>query len=395
MNILTIAQRIITQIVRDKRTLMLLFVAPVLLLTLLHYIFQTVDDGKVKVGIYHIPSALSEQLEQHNIKQIKISSDEHIKQTIESQNLDAVLITQEDRTDVYYENIDPAKKMKVKQAIEAYKIKAKFSQSQVVITEMQQKFEAMQQQLEKMQQQIAKLGPLLKRVGIDMPEMNKNEKIKQPAQDETINDHYIYGDQDSNYFDMINPVLIAFFVFFFTFLISGITLLKERTTGTLYKLLSTPIKRSEIVLGYMLGFSLFATIQTVILVIYAVYVLKIHVEGSLLLFIMSNIMLAFVALGLGLLISTFAKSEFQMIQFIPLIIVPQILFSGMIPIENMHRPLQLLSYTMPLKYGADNLNRIMIKGQAIEIMPNIIVLLVLFALLMFANIILLKRYRNI
>ncbi|MGV2928037.1 ABC transporter permease [Macrococcus capreoli] len=395
MNILTIAQRIITQIVRDKRTLMLLFVAPVLLLTLLHYIFQTVDDGKVKVGIYHIPSALSEQLEQHNIKQIKISSDEHIKQTIESQNLDAVLITQEDKTDVYYENIDPAKKMKVKQAIEAYKIKAKFSQSQVVITEMQQKFEAMQQQLEKMQQQIAKLGPLLKRVGIDMPEMNKNEKIKQPAQDETIKDHYIYGDQDSNYFDMINPVLIAFFVFFFTFLISGITLLKERTTGTLYKLLSTPIKRSEIVLGYMLGFSLFATIQTVILVIYAVYVLKIHVEGSLLLFIMSNIMLAFVALGLGLLISTFAKSEFQMIQFIPLIIVPQILFSGMIPIENMHRPLQLLSYTMPLKYGADNLNRIMIKGQAIEIMPNIIVLLVLFALLMFANIILLKRYRNI
>ncbi|MGK0553116.1 ABC transporter permease [Macrococcus capreoli] len=395
MNILTIAQRIITQIVRDKRTLMLLFVAPVLLLTLLHYIFQTVDDGKVKVGIYHIPSALSEQLEQHNIKQIKISSDEHIKQTIESQNLDAVLITQEDKTDVYYENIDPAKKMKVKQAIEAYKIKAKFSQSQVVITEMQQKFEAMQQQLEKMQQQIAKLGPLLKRVGIDMPEMNKNEKIKQPAQDETIKDHYIYGDQDSNYFDMINPVLIAFFVFFFTFLISGITLLKERTTGTLYKLLSTPIKRSEIVLGYMLGFSLFATIQTVILVIYAVYVLKIHVEGSLLLFIMSNIMLAFVALGLGLLISTFAKSEFQMIQFIPLIIVPQILFSGMIPIENMHRPLQLLSYTMPLKYGADNLNRIMIKGQAIEIMPNIIVLLVLFALLMVANIILLKRYRNI
>ncbi|MCU7557496.1 ABC transporter permease [Macrococcus capreoli] len=395
MNILTIAQRIITQIVRDKRTLMLLFVAPVLLLTLLHYIFQTVDDGKVKVGIYHIPSALSEQLEQHNIKQIKISSDEHIKQTIESQNLDAVLITQEDKTDVYYENIDPAKKMKVKQAIEAYKIKAKFSQSQVVITEMQQKFEAMQQQLEKMQQQIAKLGPLLKRVGIDMPEMNKNEKIKQPAQDETIKDHYIYGDQDSNYFDMINPVLIAFFVFFFTFLISGITLLKERTTGTLYKLLSTPIKRSEIVLGYMLGFSLFATIQTVILVIYAVYVLKIHVEGSLLLFIMSNIMLAFVALGLGLLISTFAKSEFQMIQFIPLIIVPQILFSGLIPIENMHRPLQLLSYTMPLKYGADNLNRIMIKGQAIEIMPNIIVLLVLFALLMVANIILLKRYRNI
>ncbi|WP_414052844.1 ABC transporter permease [Macrococcus animalis] len=395
MNIFTVARRIVLQITRDKRTMMLLFVAPILILTLLHYIFQTVDDGKVQVGIYHIPNTLIKQFEENNITMSKISSKDDIKQTIEDKNLDALLISNNEKIEVYYENLDPNKTMKIKTAIQGYKIKTKFSKSQVVIEEMQKKFNEMNGQLEKMKKQLEKLGPLLERVGIDMPETKHKTGNFSKSDVSPFKTYYIYGDKDSDYFDMINPVLIAFFVFFFTFLISGITLLKERTTGTLYKLLSTPIKRFEIVFGYMLGFSLFASIQTVILVLYAVYILKIHVEGSLLLFIISNIVLAFVALGLGLFISTFAKSEFQMIQFIPLIIVPQILFSGIIPLENMHKPLQWLSFLMPLRYGAENLSRIMIKGQSIEILPNIIILIAIFLLLLVANTILLKRYRDI
>ncbi|WP_414043586.1 ABC transporter permease [Macrococcus sp. EM39E] len=395
MNIFTVARRIILQIIRDKRTMMLLFIAPILILTLLHYIFQTVDDGKVQVGIYHIPNTLIKQFEENNITMSKISSKVDIKQTIEDKNLDALLISNNEKIEVYYENLDPSKTMKIKTAIQSYKIKTKFSKSQVVIEEMQKKFNEMNGQLEKMKKQLEKLGPLLERVGIDMPETKHKTGNHSKSDVSPFKTHYIYGDKDSDYFDMINPVLIAFFVFFFTFLISGITLLKERTTGTLYKLLSTPIKRFEIVFGYMLGFSLFASIQTVMLVLYAVYILKIHVEGSLLLFIISNIVLAFVALGLGLFISTFAKSEFQMIQFIPLIIVPQILFSGIIPLENMHKPLQWLSFLMPLRYGAENLSRIMIKGQSIEILPNIIILIAIFLLLLVANTILLKRYRDI
>lgn len=120
-----------------------------------------------------------------------------------------------------------------------------------------------------------------------------------------------------------------------------------------------------------------------------------EVAGSISLLIISNITLAFVALSLGLFISTFAKSEFQMIQFIPLIIVPQLLFSGIIPLENMHKLLQIISYLMPLKFGADNLSRIMLKGQSIEIIPNIIILIFIFIFLMILNITLLKRYRNI
>lgn len=393
MNILIIAKRIITQILRDKRTIMLLFVAPLLLLTLLHYIFQTVDDSKVSVGVYHIPNALSQQLRDSKINIIKVSSPDEIKQHIENKNLHAIIIKEGENIEIYYENIDPSKTMRIKQSIQAYKIENKFSKTQIVIKEMEANFNKVKAQLDQLNKQIEKLGPLLKRVGVDMP---KQEKVKvKKNDDKKIHTHYVYGNKNSNYFDMLNPVLIAFFVFFFTFLISGITLLKERTTGTLAKLLTTPIKRYEIVLGYLSGFSLFAIVQTILLVVYAIYILKIHVEGSHLLLILNNIILAFVALGLGLFISTFAKSEFQMIQFIPLIIVPQLLFSGIIPIETMHKPLQWLSYFMPLRYGADNLQRIMIKGQTHELLMNNIILLGFLFILIMANIFILKRYRNI
>ncbi|WP_414044613.1 ABC transporter permease [Macrococcus equi] len=392
MNILTIAQRIIVQILRDKRTFLLLFIAPLIILTLLHYIFQSVDDSNIQIGTYHTPGALNKQLKENNITLLKISNTSDIKKIIEEKHLDAIIKTQDKNIEVYYENIDPGKTMRIKKAIQEYNIKIKSSNSKIIMEDMQQKFNEMKQQLEILSQKLEKFGPLLKKVGIEPPKQKEQNK---QHDDTLIKTHYVYGDQDSNYFDMINPVLIAFFVFFFTFLISGITLLNERTTGTLYKLLSTPIKRYEIVLGYIAGFSLFATLQTILLVLYTVYILQIHVEGSILLFILSNIVLAFVSLGLGLFLSTFAKSEFQMIQFIPLIIVPQILFSGIIPIENMHKPLQILSYLMPLKYGADNLMRIMIKGQSLEIIPNIIILICIFIILMILNVILLKRYRNI
>ncbi|MFC6291931.1 ABC transporter permease [Macrococcus epidermidis] len=395
MKILTIAQRIITQIIRDKRTLLLLFIAPIMLLTLLHYIFQTVDEGEARVGIYHIPEELNRQLIENDIERVKISSTKNLKNTIEDKKLDGIIISNKKDIEIYYTNLDPNKNIKLKSAIQGYKIKTKFSKSQIVIDNMQQKFEDINQQMDKLKDQLKKLGPLLDRIGIDLPQTNNKDNQIVVNEDVLFKTHYIYGDKNSNYFDMINPVLIAFFIFFFTFLISGITLLKERTTGTLNKLLSTPIKRYEIVIGYMLGFSLFGTIQTVMLVLYAVYVLKMEVAGSIWLLIISNIILAFVALSLGLFISTFAKSEFQMIQFIPLIIVPQLLFSGIIPIENMHKPLQIISYIMPLKFGADNLSRIMLKGQSIEIIPNIIVLIFMFIFLMILNIALLKRYRNI
>ena len=95
-------------------------------------------------------------------------------------------------------------------------------------------------------------------------------------------------------------------------------LLKERTTGTLDRLLATPVKRSEVVFGYILSYSSLAIIQTIVVTLSSIYLLNIEVVGSLYYVIIVNVLLAMVALSLGLLLSTIAKSEFQIMQFVPM-----------------------------------------------------------------------------
>jgi ABC-2 type transport system permease protein len=157
-----------------------------------------------------------------------------------------------------------------------------------------------------------------------------------------VENSYIFGDENLSLFDTFSPILIGFFVLFFIFLISGISLLKERTSKTLEKLLSTPIKRYEIVLGYLLGYGIFAIIQTIILVLFAIYVLGIRLE------------------------------------------------------ENMSNWIQKVAHIMPLYYGGLALQGIMIKSYAFDDIELYISILLLFAIVFsILNIFGLKRYRKI
>ena len=130
-------------------------------------------------------------------------------------------------------------------------------------------------------------------------------------------------------FDNFGPVLIGFFVFFFVFLIAGVSFLRERTGGTLERLLATPLRRFEIVAGYIIGFGLFTTLQASLIAWFAVDILDMMMEGSFLYVLFITFLLAMTALTLGTLLSAFANNELQMMQFIPLVVVPQIFFSGL------------------------------------------------------------------
>ena len=154
--------------------------------------------------------------------------------------------------------------------------------------------------------------------------------------------NYLHGSKDFTMFDGLGPVLIGFFTFFFVFILSGVSFVRERLSGTLERLLSTPIKRWEIVVGYIIGFGIFAFIQSIIIVSFSVYILDLYVAGSIWLTLLITCMLSLTALTLGTFLSAYANNEFQMIQFIPLVIVPQIFFSGLFPIESMNKWLQML-----------------------------------------------------
>ncbi|SET73345.1 ABC-2 type transport system permease protein [Salinibacillus kushneri] len=207
---------------------------------------------------------------------------------------------------------------------------------------------------------------------------------------------YFYGDEDLNLFDRIGSVLIGFFVFFFVFIIGGISFLRERTQGTLEKLLSTPIKRWEIVTGYVLGFGLFTILQSLIIVAFSIYVLDIWMAGDFWQLLIVTFLLAITALTLAILLSAFAQNEFQIMQFIPIVIIPQVFFSGIFNLETLAEWIQVLSKFMPLTYGAESMQEMMIKGKnLLDVWPNLLVLLGFTLLFFILNILALKRHRRL
>lgn len=223
---------------------------------------------------------------------------------------------------------------------------------------------------------------------------NKNQQNASLNKKLTIS--YLYGSSSSTYFDTLLPIMIGFVVFFFVFLISGIALLRERTSGTLTRILATPIKRGEIIGGYLLGYGLFAILQTCLIVIYSIIVFKIQILGSLLAVFVVNLLLGLSALALGLFISTFAQSEFQMVQFIPLIIIPQIFFSGIIPVDQLPTWLQPISKIMPLYYGATAMSSVIAQGKTLAAVNFDLLMLVLFSgLFLLLNFWSLKKYRQV
>lgn len=164
--------------------------------------------------------------------------------------------------------------------------------------------------------------------------------------------------------DYIAPALLTTLALFFGFLLTGISFLRERSHGTLERLMATPISRLDIVVGYLGGFFLFALAQTLIILLFTIYVLKVNYHGDLWQIFVFQTIVIIGAVNLGIFISTFARNEFQMVQFIPLIIIPQIFLCGVIwPVAQMPDYLQWLSKILPLTYAVEGLRNIMLSGQ--------------------------------
>ena len=174
---------------------------------------------------------------------------------------------------------------------------------------------------------------------------------------------YLYGGADYDTLDYFGAAFIGLVVFFLVFVITIVSFLNERTQGTLERLMASPLRRGEIVVGYMLGFTVLALVQSIEVLVFALAVLKIHNQGSVLLIFGMEALMAIAAVNLGIFLSMFARSEFQAVQFIPLVVVPQVLLSGIIfPVSTEPAPLQVLSNVLPLTYAVNGIRDIMVKG---------------------------------
>jgi len=175
---------------------------------------------------------------------------------------------------------------------------------------------------------------------------------------------FIYGIEDMPLIDYAGPILIAFLSFFYVFMTAGVSFLRERSNGTLERLMGTPIRPWGLVAGYIIGMGIFVLIQASIISIFAVEVLNMILIGHMALMIMIAMLVAISALTLGMLLSSFAQNEFQIVQFIPVVIVPQLLFSGLFNLDAFPFWLRFIGYLMPVHHGVNALNQIMIRGKS-------------------------------
>ena len=131
---------------------------------------------------------------------------------------------------------------------------------------------------------------------------------------------------------------------------------------TLSRMLQSPLSKTSIIGGYLLGYGILSTLQSILLLIFSAYVLKLHFEGSILLCILIMTLLSFCAVSVGTLLSIFAKTQLQMIQFIPIVIVPQIFFSGLLPLDTIPFHIGKLSILFPVYYGCISLKKVIVYG---------------------------------
>lgn len=338
MKVFAIAKRIIKQFLKDKRSLAMIFVAPIVLLFLFSYILKQ-DDSKPTMALINAPKIFESELK--NFAKIVNVNESKIKEKLKDKEIDGAVIFKNEKLIVQFEGTDHAR-------------------TSAVITSIQD----------------------------TMKEMT-------PAKFELLMDP-IYGSDEMETFDSIGPIFIGFFSFLFVFILAGISFVRERLTTTLERLLVTPVKRWEIVFGYIVGFGFFACIQSLIISIFSISVLNMYNVGDAWEICVVNILLSLTALTLGMLLSAYANNEFQVVQFIPVIVVPQILFSGIFSTAFLPDWFKVIGSILPLTYGAEALRAIMIKGQSLsDISLQIVILLGFSICFIIINIFALKKQRSI
>ena len=174
---------------------------------------------------------------------------------------------------------------------------------------------------------------------------------------------YRHGGEDLDALDVLGGPFVAMTIFFLVYVVTSVSFLRERTLGTLERLMASPLRRTEIVVGYMLALTLVALVQAAEVLFFALWVLQIHNVGNVALIFGIEVLLAVAAVNLGIFLSAFARTEFQAVQFIPLVVAPQILLSGFIvPVSAEPEWLQVISNVLPLTYAVDALREVMLKG---------------------------------
>ena len=338
MKIYHIMKRIIKQTVNDKRSFGLILFVPIFLFTLIYFLLGD-SDYKATIAEYGMQPQIIKNIKAEGVSVESMDLDKG-KQAVKEKETDALLYMDDGEMVILFESNDTVKTGVITKAV---------------------------------QKAAKKLNP---QGGIRV--------------------EHIYSERKDNMFDGIGYILLGIISFFLIFIIAGISFVRERTVQTLERLMMTPVKRWQIVLGYTIGFGIFAMLQSILLLAYVKWVLQMTIAGSVIDAGFIMILLSMSAVCIGAFCSIYANNEFQMMQFLPVVVIPQIFFSGIISLDTLPYHLGGLSKIMPVYYACDALSSIIIKGKNLgDVIIQMIALLTFIIIFFMLNIIALKKYRRI
>ena len=177
---------------------------------------------------------------------------------------------------------------------------------------------------------------------------------------------YQYKTQGFKMIDLTAPGFIAFFMYFITFLLTCVAFLRERSSGTLERILVSPLRATSLVLGYLLAFFVLGSIQGAFLMVFSKLVLGIKTVVGIFWALLPMLVTVLLGVTMGIFFSELAKNEFQVIQFIPLVIIPQVLLSGIIfDVGALPPVFKWIAAAMPLTYTNNILKGMLLRGQGI------------------------------
>jgi ABC-2 type transport system permease protein len=329
-NTLALAKRILQQFSHDPRTVVLFIVAPVLALWLFSVMLGSPAYVPKIVGV-DLPANVVQAIEDEDVSFVETGAAE-ARDLLANRQIDAVVSLEGDLLAVEVEGADASKTGAVMAVMQA-------ALQQMGAGERAQ---ALLEASRLLGSGTAHIEDKLTVTGIEVS--------------------YLHGSEDWNYFDFFGPVFIGIFIFVFVFLTSGMSLVTERTGGTMERLLATPIKPHELVCGYMLGFGIVSLVQAALGLWASITLIGFPTEGNLLFVIAITFSMALVSLTLGLLVSGLAKTAFQVIQFMVILVVPQILLSGIFDLSQAPEWMQVLSACLPVSHGAAALRDVMLRG---------------------------------
>ncbi len=338
MNALYVARKVFRQFIRDKRTMALIFLVPVAIMTIYYFLLK--DDLSMKLTLAVISSerdtapykAFAEVLgSQKNIGFIE-DPGPTAAEAIGRTGADAAIGLPDGFFAALARNEEPRF---------AIRIEGTKSGVEATVTKI--------------------IDAALARARLAAIPFLRNLKLTSGA---IADVSYHYPTRGFRLIDLTAPAFIAFFLYFITFLLTCVAFLRERSSGTLERILVSPLSSEALVLGYLLAFFVLGSVQGGFLIVFSTWVLGIKTVGGLAPALVPMLVTVLLGVTMGIFFSELAKNEFQVIQFIPIVIIPQVLLSGIIfEADSLPAVFKPVSAAMPLTYTANILKGMLLKGQ--------------------------------